>query len=322
MDLIVNLICEKESRLSSRRYRYRDMHPEPLVFGKGRHRRAYQDWTGRSVYPQDAEDLKAHKWFRDIPWDRLSQISPPFVPQLSGCEDTHYFDEEESISDWSESQPEPSTDTEDLASNPLFAGSSNANSFRGAPLLPRPAIYRSPERTAAMQAQLAQFPRGTRAMLAQFVSAPYDSAKLKRADREIETVTTAETASGEATPEARQHLCDAMKAFVRLYGRRERKRPRDRLLRDRGTRDAVLDVRKQTAFMGYAYRRIPECGGGGNNNYYGGWGDGDEVGVDNEAARGRSDGRGKGKGKGKGEAMDGAADLASYRAWCPGRAVG
>ncbi|XXG93956.1 hypothetical protein Hte_000206 [Hypoxylon texense] len=285
------------------------MHPEPLVFGRGRHRRGYQDWTGRSVYPQDAEDLKAHKWFRDIPWDRLGQISPPFVPQLSGSQDTHYFDEEESISDWSESQPEPSTETEDFASNPLLPpGSVTLNSFHATPLAPHPAIHRSPERLATMQSQLALFPRHTRALLAQFVSAPYDSAKLKRVDREIEAAV------------ADAHLADAMKAFVRLYGRRERKRPRDRLLRDRRTRDAVLDVRKQTAFLGYAYRRIPDWDEEGRR--YGNavglmaWRDDD---GDDNGAKGGND-RGKGKGKAM---MDGAADLAAYRAWYPGRvAVG
>ncbi|OTA92056.1 hypothetical protein M434DRAFT_45196, partial [Hypoxylon sp. CO27-5] len=212
MDLIVNLICEKEMRLSSRRYRYRDINPDPSPIGRGRHRRGYQDWTGRAVYPHDGEDIKAHKWFRDIPWDRLQYISPPFVPQLSGCEDTHYFDEEEPISDWSESVPETSSEIEDLALNPLIAGT--------------------------------MFPRHVRGVIGQFVSVPYDSAKLKRMDHEIDAMAP------------NTELCDAMKAFVRAFGRRERKRPRDRLLRDRNTKGPVLEVRKQTAFMGYTYRRI------------------------------------------------------------------
>ncbi|KAI0120299.1 kinase-like protein [Hypoxylon sp. NC0597] len=243
-DLIVNLICEKEVRLSSRRYRYRDINPDPSPIGRGRHRRGYQDWTGRAVYPHDGEDIKAHKWFRDIPWDRLQYISPPFVPQLSGCEDTHYFDEEEPISDWSESVPETSSEIEDLALNPLVAGGA-VNGFPSPPL-PRISPYRSPEKAADMQAQLAMFPRHVRGVIGQFVSVPYDSAKLKRMDHEIDAM----------APNA--ELCDAMKAFVRAFGRRERKRPRDRLLRDRNTKGPVLEVRKQTAFMGYTYRRIKE----------------------------------------------------------------
>ncbi|KAI0843031.1 kinase-like protein [Hypoxylon sp. FL0890] len=244
MDLIVNLICEKEVRLSSRRYRYRDINPDPSPIGRGRHHRGYQDWTGRAVYPHDGEDIKAHKWFRDIPWDRLQDISPPFVPQLSGCEDTHYFDEEEPISDWSESIPETSSEIEDVALNPLIAGSA-ANGFPSPPL-PRISPYRSPTKAAAMQAQLSMFPRHLRGVIGQFVSVPYDSAKLKRMDHEIEAM----------TPD--MGLCDAMKAFVRAFGRRERKRPRDRLLRDRNTKGPVLEVRKQTAFMGYTYRRTKQ----------------------------------------------------------------
>ncbi|KAI1213897.1 kinase-like protein [Annulohypoxylon truncatum] len=246
MDLIANLICEKEDRISSRRYRYRDTTPEASHLGRGRHRRGYQDWTGRAVYPHDGEDIKAHKWFRDIPWDRLQQIPPPFVPQLSGCEDTHYFDEEEPISDWSESEPETSSEMEELSLsvNPL-----NIGSIAGglpSPSLPRIAPYRSPEKIAAMQAQLAKFPRYVRGVIGQFVSVPYDSAKLKRMDHEIEA-----TAPDTETREA-------MKAFVRGYGRRERKRPRDKLLRDRNTKGTVLEVRKQTAFMGYPYQRMKE----------------------------------------------------------------
>ncbi|KAL7628676.1 hypothetical protein AAE478_000191 [Parahypoxylon ruwenzoriense] len=277
MDLIVNLICEKERRLSSRRYRYRDMNPAPP--SRSRYRRGHQDWAGRSVYPHDAEEIKAHKWFRDIPWDRLHHISPPFIPQLEGCEDTHYFDEEEPISDWSESQPEASSETEDLTVNPLMTDGSPANGFLGHSQN-RIAPYRSPEKVAVVQAQLAMFPRQVRTMLGKFVSVPYDSAKLKRIDRDIEGL------GFDA------ELCEAMKAFVRMFGHRERKRPRDRLLRDRHTKGMVLEVRKQTAFMGYTYRRIRDWNAPG----IAGW----DVG-------------GEGKGKGKAKAYD-SAELASYRA--------
>ncbi|KAI8962364.1 kinase-like protein [Daldinia sp. FL1419] len=289
MDLIVSLICEKESRLSSRRYRYRDANPEPIA--RTRHRRGIQDWTGRSVYPHDGEDIKAHKWFRDIPWDRLQHIPPPFIPQLSGCEDTHYFDEEEPISDWSDSHPEASTETEGLALNPLIAGS-NANGYLTCSP-PRLMPYRSPEKIATMQAQLAMFPRHIRGVIGQFVSVPYDSAKLKRMDREIEIM----------APD--MDLCDEMKVFIRTFGRRERKRPRDRLLRDKNTKGPVLEVRKQTAFMGYNYRRMGEHG-------Y-------PVGIAEGA--GREDWGAKEKGKRKASPGVGAGvETAAYRAWCQGRA--
>ncbi|KAI0013392.1 kinase-like domain-containing protein [Xylariaceae sp. FL0662B] len=290
MDLIANLVSEKETRLSSKRYQYRDRNPEPSPSSKSRHRRGYQDWTERSVYPHDAEDIKAHKFFRDIPWDRLHQISPPFVPQLNSSEDTHYFDEEESISDWSESQPETSSETEDIDMGPLIAAGNGANALGPPVVFPRTAPRRSPEKMAAIQAQLAAFPYGMRAMLGQIVAAPYDSTRLKRMDREIETM---------AHHDAR--LCGQMKAFVRKYGRRERKRPRDRLLRDRNTKSTVLEVRKQTAFMGYTYSRIRGSGAAGIVGW-GAWENGD--------------------GNGNGEAGGHSAELASYRAWHCGRGGG
>ncbi|KAI1356847.1 kinase-like protein [Xylaria sp. FL0043] len=237
MDLIASLVCARENRLSSKRYRSRDTGLEqqqhPLMIssparGRGRQPR---DGRGRSVYPHDAEDIKAHKWFRDIPWEQLHLITPPFVPRIASVEDTHYFDEEEPISDWSESDSDDDNDEDD---DDDIAGSE-----------------------AAMQAQLAAFPRHIRGILAQFVASPYDSTRLKRMDREINALaaassppTTSTAASGTSVHFQESALAEQMKAFVRAFGRRERKRPRDRLLRDRKTKATVLRVRKETAFLG------------------------------------------------------------------------
>ncbi|KAI0101675.1 kinase-like domain-containing protein [Nemania sp. FL0031] len=225
IDLIASLVCTRENRLSSKRYRLpsrevggaEQQHHRPLtssVTNRVRNIRSRDDGSKhRSVYPHDAEDIKAHKWFRDIPWDQLHLITPPFVPQITGLDDTHYFDEEESISDWSDSCGDEEDDDDDMD-----------------------------EETT--DAQLAFFPWHARSMLAQFVAAPYDSTRLKRMDREIDALFYEV-----------HHLADQMKAFVRAFGRRERKRPRDRLLRDRKTKATVLRVRKQTAFLGYTFRR-------------------------------------------------------------------
>ncbi|KAI0540767.1 kinase-like domain-containing protein [Xylaria digitata] len=202
MDLIANLVCARENRLSSKRYRLRDIGPEHHA---SMSRQRSRDGRGRSVYPHDAEDIKAHKWFRDIPWEQLHLITPPFVPHIASIEDTHYFDEEEPISDWSDTCSDSDSDSE---------------------------------------SELAAFPRHVRGILAQFVAAPYDSTRLKRIDREINALQFQEVA-----------LADQMKAFVRAFGRRERKRPRDRLLRDPKTKATVLKVRKQTAFLGYTFSR-------------------------------------------------------------------
>lgn len=213
------------------------------------------DWTGRSVYPHDAEDIKAHKWFRDIPWDRLHLVTPPFVPQISSMEDTHYFNEEEPISDWSESQPDTSSEDEpngmDRDANPLTAPSILGVGLAPMGLIPHHTAHRSPAKIAAMHAQLYTFPRALRTVLAQHVATPYDSTKLKRMHREIEGMAL------------RVEDQERMKEFVRCFGRKERKRPRDRLLRDRATKGIVLEVRKQSAFLGYTWRRIRGWDAGG-----------------------------------------------------------
>ncbi|KAI1312418.1 kinase-like protein [Xylaria venustula] len=290
MDLIASLVCAQENRLSSKRYRSRDtafetqqrqQHPLMVAHSRARPR----DGRDRYVYPHDAEDIKAHKWFRDIPWEQLHLITPPFVPRIAGVEDTHYFDEEEPISDWSDSDSEEDDDDDDqddvddanvdsaalgaprplaLEANPLAMSSPapTAAMVNMSPFVPpsaphaagaggiihnahpSTAIRRGTQKTAAMQAQLSAFPRPVRGMLAQFVASPYDSTRLKRMDREINTLAAATVAS------------NAMRTFVRAFGQRERKRPRDRLLRDRKTKATVLRVRKQTAFLGYTFRRV------------------------------------------------------------------
>ncbi|KAI0818056.1 kinase-like protein [Xylaria sp. FL0064] len=319
MDLIASLVCARENRLSSKRYRSRDtgfeqqqQQQHPLLIssparGRGRQPR---DGRGRSVYPHDAEDIKAHKWFRDIPWEQLHLITPPFVPRIASIEDTHYFDEEEPISDWSESGSDDDNDEDDdndddagseaglrealqqqqklpaLEANPLLAmhaaiaaaptgECTNLSPFTppGPPHTgslihnahPSTAVPRSAQKMAAMQAQLAAFPRHIRSILAQFVASPYDSTRLKRMDREINALaaastppTTATTASGASVHFQESALAEQMKAFVRAFGRRERKRPRDRLLRDRKTKATVLRVRKETAFLGYTFRRVTD----------------------------------------------------------------
>jgi len=54
---------------------------------------------------------------------------------------------------------------------------------------------------------------------------------------------------------------DYLKSFVRLYGRKEKKRPRDRLLRDGEIKGKVMELRKKGAFLGYTYRRIRDRDG-------------------------------------------------------------
>jgi protein-serine/threonine kinase len=299
MDLVAQLIREREYRLCSKRYYYRDQalqngSPPPRSSGH-----AHRDWKDCSVFPHDAEDIKLHKWFRDMDWKRLNIVRPPFVPEISSLEDTHYFDEEESISDWPESQPDSScedasADSTRLEPNPLSIAPTEPrlSAMPGTPAsLLHTGSRRSPQRLAVMQARLSAMPRALRQVMTQFVAAPYDSTKLKHIHRDIEAMTP-------DTDEA-----DRLKDFVRYFGRRERKRPRDRLLRDRGTKGVVLEIRKKSAFLGYTWKRLRA------------W---DRVGAD-EAM-----GRGAGWGPYHGGLWLGnrGSEVTAHRAWFRGRASG
>ncbi|KAF4635487.1 hypothetical protein G7Y89_g2598 [Cudoniella acicularis] len=201
-DLIRSIIQEKDSRVCSKRYRLNDQ------AAQGSGSRANRDYAGRYVYPHDAEDIKAHKWFRDIQWEHLHRMVPPFVPNIKSVDDTHYFDEEEPISDFSESTPNPEPTQEEIAE------------------------------------ALKPFNREIQILARGYIERPYDSARLKKVEREIDAFVMPE--------EQKEYL----KAFVKHYGKKERKRPRDKLLRDRETAPKVLELRKRGAFLGYTYRRF------------------------------------------------------------------
>jgi hypothetical protein len=73
---MLSLITDKEYRLCSERYRMKDLvtstSSSSLPVGSGKtgsstRCRSVRDFAGRYVFPYDAEDIKAHKWFRNIP---------------------------------------------------------------------------------------------------------------------------------------------------------------------------------------------------------------------------------------------------------------
>jgi protein-serine/threonine kinase len=167
-----------------------------------------RDFAGRYVYPHDAEDIKGHKWFRDIQWDRMHMMVPPFVPNIKSMDDTHYFDEEEPISDFSESVSIPRATSEEV------------------------------------DEALKRFNREIQILARGFIDRPHDSTRLKKVEKEIDDFMMGEEQK------------DYLKAFVKHYGKKEKKRPRDKLLRDRDVAPKVLELRKQGAFLGYTYRRF------------------------------------------------------------------
>lgn len=265
--LIASLIREQENRLCSKRYHFKDLVSASSAFSpegsssarRGSGRSAHQkqpqrgprDVVGRYVFPLDAEDIKAHKWFRGVPWDRLHELQPPHVPQLHAVDDTHYFDEDANISDWSEStasesellelpgdEPDPSALATAMGGLNLGTTSNAADVDPGT---------EPQQRSKAEQARVAL--GGLHSSIQNWalsaIAKPYDATRLRNFDSQVEGI------AGLTSSER-----NFLKQFIRVFGRKERKRPRDRLLRDRATRSVVMKERKKTAFLGYTWRRM------------------------------------------------------------------
>ncbi|KKY25365.1 putative serine threonine-protein kinase cbk1 [Phaeomoniella chlamydospora] len=117
VDLMLALLQEKEHRICSRKYTLNDfMYDKRYLstyrtstFAQGRHLsrtngwipadKTHKDFLGYFVYADDADEIKAHKFFRGIKWNELHLRKPPFVPRVKSWEDTKYFDEDEPVSD-------------------------------------------------------------------------------------------------------------------------------------------------------------------------------------------------------------------------------
>jgi serine/threonine protein kinase len=316
--LMLSLITDKEYRLCSERYRMKDLATES-VGSVGNVSSRVRDVAGRYVFAYDAEDIKAHKWFRSIPWERLHQVEPPLVPKLRSVDDAHYFDDGGSISDGTESEPEKSDgdgasgaqhDGVADGARDMFFGSppcsipspllrnawspgvhamptshanypgydspashtptnTNANSHHQlhypsafmSPYSSRPdalSYHQTNPLTAHQLDFLSQLRYPLQTLAVAVLTAPSDAGihgKLRALDEYLEQL---------------PDITDAERILLREFilrfgaggggagGRRgkERKRPRDRLLRDEKTRGIVMDVRKRTAFLGYEWMRM------------------------------------------------------------------
>ena len=198
MELINSLLQEKEHRICSTKYRCNDYVHSKRFPGQLVARRAdpsVQDYQGNYVYPDDAIDIKNHRFFKHISWDRLHLTRPPFVPDVSSRDDTKYFDEDEPISDVDDAASATDNQDWDQEMHGLAPGTARVTQVDGA------------------QGQ-------------------HDS-----------RIRVVESNTGKCSPKIK-----------------EKKRPRDKVLRDKEVGRKVLDIRKQGAFIGYTYRRRQPLG--------------------------------------------------------------
>ena len=194
MELINSLLQEREHRLCSKKYRLNDyQHSKrpPIRLISKRSDPLAQDYQGNYVYPDDAEDIKAHRFFYRIGWERLHLSRPPFVPDVSGREDTKYFDEDEPISD-----------VDDAASKSDLQEASDM--------------------------------------------------EMQDASDENARITQVDGAQGQEDVDA--DLAGIGNKEV-MQKKKEKKRPRDKVLRDKEFGRKVLEIRKQGGFLGYEYHR-------------------------------------------------------------------
>ena len=158
--------------------------------------------ASRFVYPDDASDIKRHRFFDRIAWDRHHLTRPPFVPDVDRSDDTKYFDGEDSISDLDD-------ETSLLSENNVDESD---------------ALLLDPSRSKAKR-NLG-------------VDGQQDRVSGREKERAIIPID--------------EQIVPA--------GNKANKRPRDKVLRDKGMARQVLEVRKKGVFIGYTYRRPPVVG--------------------------------------------------------------
>ena len=207
------------------------------------------------VFPFDAEDIKAHKFFKGLPWERLHQMPPPFVPKIRSEDDTQYFDDSDAFDDNDESSdfssPQCSKE-ENVKDREAHEGGNRAGELllkdaAGCLGKELAAKTRREDGEDSMDVALEAFDVAVQMKALGWIPTPYDSARLKTIEAEIGQL----IALGMSTSDG-----EALLRFVERYGKREKKRPRDRLLRDRKTRSISMELRKRNAFLGYTWRRM------------------------------------------------------------------
>lgn len=124
IDLICQLVQERERRLSARSYRLNDSVLKNFLHFDTR----FRDYRGMHVYPNDANEIKFHPFFRGIRWDTHGQSTPPFVPEVRNWADTSYFtDEGHSVKDDRQHSNQANADKKPGANPPATASPSPAD---------------------------------------------------------------------------------------------------------------------------------------------------------------------------------------------------
>lgn len=190
----MKLLEDRPARLSTKRYRENDWTFRDEATGNRRARNIGNQ--GHCCFPNDAEDIKAHPFFRNTHWAALHMTRPPFLPRVhDGQPITKYFEDEADILG---------------TSDHLHSSSYEVSPEEGGVIIPDAAVP------------------------------PHDG-QADNNTRRIDNV---------------HYNILFPSTFKNLRQRvREKKRARDKMLRDPLVGRTVLELRKKGAFLGYTYRR-------------------------------------------------------------------
>lgn len=187
----------------------------------------------RYVYANGADEIKAHKFFSGIPWSQMHMMQPPFVPRVKEHQSiTKYFEDEKDI-------------VTDDSSTYL-------------------SIVERLEQQDEVDDEFAKVALGTR----------FERWKAERVEKEKYDLGLEECSDSELQRIKEHFGADYKKwkgdRIVQVYeermehgvdvragqkGKKEKKRARDKLLRDPVIGKKVMEIRKKGAFFGYSYRR-------------------------------------------------------------------
>lgn len=173
----------------------------------------------RHVYPNGSEEIKSHEFFHGIPWAHMHLRPPPFVPRVREKQSiTKYFEDEKDIASEESSVYRSTVDHVDEEDNNL---------------------------TATERLQQEKLDVGLQAC---------SDAEFQRI-REHYGASYATWKSERMAFLRRQQLGEDHADAETCRPKKEKKRPRDKVLRDAALRKKVMEIRKKKAFFGYTYRR-------------------------------------------------------------------
>lgn len=244
VNLISLLLREKEYRLSSKKYALNDVTKRISVINGMNYytpaNKTSKDYAGMFVYGDDADDIKNNAFFDSIDWNTLHLRTPAFVPNIANLEDTKYFDDEENFTD---TASDSSDDEGSCGSAIQMGGEHNP-------------LQHLPTSVSFSRAVDGHHPEDQHIV----PSRNYQG-------KTVNEIITECQKSGRVTPasvvgipqrfdgEAATTPNPLLTPVTAKKSKKEKKRPRCKILRDNTCAKVALDMRKKGAFLGYEYRK-------------------------------------------------------------------